>query len=283
MRLIITSNRVSSLFPDDLLLIEFPSQALCDWVFSRLWHIHNQPLILRRWKVDIAPIVIEPIEVPVWITLRGVPPPLCNHMGVGHLASQIGRPLSKFTRVGTTVKVCVLINQEDVRPSSLMVQVADNSRMVEVEYPEYRSYDKKKVTFTKSKQVYRKVNAEGTHNDGNSAAQEVVHSEEKGDESAIKGDIPTASPTDNEVVTNKGDTHSVATPDKKVGSSGSVPAPAKEVVVSGKGGVQRDEGNDVYTDQEEDTKFDDVEPRAFSPENFPPFKKGGRRGKKTLI
>ncbi|CAN1337632.1 hypothetical protein LINPERPRIM_LOCUS37679 [Linum perenne] len=106
-----------SQLPDDLLLIEFPTQSLCDWVLSRLWHIHNQPLILRRWKADLEPIVIEPVEVPVWITLKGVPPPLCNHLGIGHLASQIGRPLRKFTRVGTTVKVCVLINTDDARPS----------------------------------------------------------------------------------------------------------------------------------------------------------------------
>ncbi|CAN1320421.1 hypothetical protein LINPERPRIM_LOCUS31682 [Linum perenne] len=86
-----------------------------------MWHVHNQPLLLRRWKEDMEPVVIELVEVPVWVTLKKVPPPLCNHLGVGHLASHIGRPLSKFTRVGTTVKVCVLLNTDDARPSSIAV------------------------------------------------------------------------------------------------------------------------------------------------------------------
>ncbi|CAN1331099.1 hypothetical protein LINPERPRIM_LOCUS35204, partial [Linum perenne] len=147
-----------SLLPSGLLLIEFLTQSLCDWVHSRLWHIHNQPLLLRKWKVDLEPVVIEPVEVPVWITLKGVPPPLCNHLGVGHLASQIGRPLSKFTRVRTTVKVCVLINSDDARLGSITVQVESKSHVVDIEYHEYRAYEKRKSKDNmKSKQVYRRI------------------------------------------------------------------------------------------------------------------------------
>ncbi|CAN1294139.1 hypothetical protein LINPERPRIM_LOCUS22342, partial [Linum perenne] len=133
-----------SLLPLGLYLIEFPTQSLCDWVYSRLWHVHNQPLLLRRWKEDLEPLVIEPVEVPMWVTLKKVPPPLCNHLGVGHLASQIGRPLSKFTRVGTTVKVCVLLNPEDDRPSSIAVKGEFKSYVVDIEYPEFRTYEKRR-------------------------------------------------------------------------------------------------------------------------------------------
>ncbi|CAN1214997.1 hypothetical protein LINPERPRIM_LOCUS16 [Linum perenne] len=133
-----------ALLPSGLFLIEFPTQALCDWVYSRLWHVHNQPLLLRRWKADLEPVDIEPVETPVWITLKGVPPPLCNHLGVGHLASQVGKPLSKFIRVGTTVKVCVLAGVEEDRPTSLVVNIAHKQHEVSVEYPDFRSYEKKK-------------------------------------------------------------------------------------------------------------------------------------------
>ncbi|CAN1247804.1 hypothetical protein LINPERPRIM_LOCUS6498 [Linum perenne] len=147
-----------SLLPSGLYLIEFPTQSLCDWVFSRLWHVHNQPILLKRWKEDLEPVVIEPVEVPVWVTLKKVPPPLCNHLGVGHLASQIGKPLSKFTRVGTTVKVCVLLNPEDNRPSWIAVQSEFKSYVVEVEYPEFRTYEKRKPDHArKAKQVYKQV------------------------------------------------------------------------------------------------------------------------------
>ncbi|CAN1269662.1 hypothetical protein LINPERPRIM_LOCUS13668 [Linum perenne] len=131
-----------SLLPSSLLLIEFPTQSLCDWVFARLWHVHNQPLLLRRWKAYLEPVDIAPVETLVWITLKGVPPPLCNHLGVGHLDSQVGKPLSKFIRVGTTVKVCVLVGEENGSPSLLVVQVAHKQHEVTVEYPEFRNGNK---------------------------------------------------------------------------------------------------------------------------------------------
>ncbi|CAN1301544.1 hypothetical protein LINPERPRIM_LOCUS24997 [Linum perenne] len=149
-----------SLLPLGLYLIEFPTQSLCDWVYSRLWHVHNQPLLLRRWKEDLEPVVIELVEVPVWVNLKKVPPPLCNYLGVGHLASQNGKPLSKFTRVGTTVKVCVLLNPKDDRPSLIAVKGEFKSYVVDIEYPEFRTYEKRRSEHNrKTKQVYKQVTA----------------------------------------------------------------------------------------------------------------------------
>ncbi|CAN1132943.1 Pentatricopeptide repeat-containing protein At5g67570, chloroplastic [Linum perenne] len=49
--------------------------------------------------VKLEPVVVEPIETPDCVVFQNVPPPLCNHLGVGHFGSLVGRTLSKFTRV----------------------------------------------------------------------------------------------------------------------------------------------------------------------------------------
>ncbi|CAN1277976.1 hypothetical protein LINPERPRIM_LOCUS16505 [Linum perenne] len=280
-----------SLLPSGLYLIEFPTQSLCDWVFSRLWHVHNQPLLLKRWKEDLEPVVIEPVEVPVWVTLKKVPPPLCNHLGVGHLASQIGKPLSKFTRVGTTVKVCVLLNPEDTRPSWIAVQSEFKSYVVEVEYPEFRTYEKRKPDHVrKDKQVYKQVNKdkvppvdagensnvegeadlEGSKNpkekrNENEEAETVSETPKASNEQGVE--VQTALPEPSKVQNIQGD----------CSSDNSCSVGNDKVVSSGTKSMHLQE------DLEDDASgFEELEgvPRAFSPEFFPPLKRGGRRGKK---
>ncbi|CAN1290808.1 hypothetical protein LINPERPRIM_LOCUS20866 [Linum perenne] len=270
-----------SLLPSGLYLIEFPTQSLCDWVFSRLWHVHNQPLLLKRWKEDLEPVVIEPVEVPVWVTLKKVPPPLCNHLGVGHLASQIGKPLSKFTRVGTTVKVCVLLNPEEDRPTSIAVKGELKSYVVDIEYPEFRSYEKRKPEHNKrTKQVYKQVTATGSDKEVEKfVGLEGLASDKQAEK--VEGDaeqvemVPLGSPGNKDEVqvgfVSSETPKEVAIPSDAVCSSGN-----EEVGCSAK-------SKHLQSDLEDDTSgLDDLEgvPRAFSPEFFPPLKRGGRRGKK---
>ncbi|CAN1291327.1 hypothetical protein LINPERPRIM_LOCUS21104 [Linum perenne] len=57
----------------DTFLIEFPTASICDWVLNRLWHVHHLPLFLRRWSLNVEPIVLPPSEIPTWIQLIRVP------------------------------------------------------------------------------------------------------------------------------------------------------------------------------------------------------------------
>ncbi|CAN1338192.1 hypothetical protein LINPERPRIM_LOCUS37955 [Linum perenne] len=127
----------------DTFLIEFPTVSVCDWVLNRLWHVHHLPLFLKRWSLHIEPIILHPSEIPVWIQLTGVPVLLCTHLGIGHLASLVGKPISKFVRNGIDVKVCVLMSSVDERPDTLKVTIAGIIRSVKVVYPESRVYGTK--------------------------------------------------------------------------------------------------------------------------------------------
>ncbi|CAN1167451.1 hypothetical protein LINPERHAP2_LOCUS27251, partial [Linum perenne] len=101
-----------------------------------------KPLFLRRWSKHLEPIIVEPADTPVWVTFLNVPPPVCNHLGVGVLSSAVGRPLNKFTRLGTTVKVCVLLREEDERPKTVTVAVDGEDYAVEVEFPTAKYFER---------------------------------------------------------------------------------------------------------------------------------------------
>ncbi|CAN1315454.1 hypothetical protein LINPERPRIM_LOCUS29714 [Linum perenne] len=284
-------------------LIEFPTQSLCDWVYSRLWHVHNQPLLLRSWKEDLEPVVIEPVEVPVWVTLKKVPPPLCNHLGVGHLASQIGRPLSKFTRIGTTVKVCVLLNLEDDRPTSIAVKGEFKSYVVDIEYPEFRTYEKRKPEHNRrTKQVYKQVIAGGSGKETELPVG-LEGSDKQTGSSNVEGDdvqieiVSSGSPSNKEESledknqTRQGDEVQVDIVSSETPKEVSMDqtrkgdSPSGTICSSGNEEVESSakNGKHLQGDLEDDTSgFDDLEgvPRAFSLEFFPPLKRGGRRGKK---
>ncbi|CAN1233101.1 hypothetical protein LINPERPRIM_LOCUS3791, partial [Linum perenne] len=73
-----------------------------------------------------------------------VPVPLCTHEGIGRLASLVGKPISKFVRNGTSVKVCVLMDTEAERPESIRVAVARVQCEVEVVYSNSRVYKETK-------------------------------------------------------------------------------------------------------------------------------------------
>ncbi|CAN1162015.1 hypothetical protein LINPERHAP2_LOCUS24255, partial [Linum perenne] len=234
-------------------LIEFPTASICDWVLSRLWHVHHLPLFLKRWSLNIEPIVLQPTEIPTWIQLIGVPVPLCTHLGIGHLASLIGKPISKFVRNGTVVKVCVLMSSVDERPAVLKVTVAGIVRDIEVVYPEVRGYAEqqkkpggdKPNTKTIWKQTGRTVDSDVPNVD--SAAAEV----------AVPETVQSQPEKDSPGTSEKGDTS----------LSGLV------IEVTEK---DSDSSSSSASEGDKNAKTDD----PLSPENFPPFKRVNRRGRK---
>ncbi|CAN1291538.1 hypothetical protein LINPERPRIM_LOCUS21194 [Linum perenne] len=98
---------------------------------SRSWHIHRAPLILRRWYSDIEPIDFSADKKPVWIELQGVPPELIYSEGISWLATQYGKPISKFVRDGLKVSVCVLRGEKDIERPALFVDIG-NEEFAEV-------------------------------------------------------------------------------------------------------------------------------------------------------
>ncbi|CAN1132774.1 hypothetical protein LINPERPRIM_LOCUS30271 [Linum perenne] len=255
-------------------LIEFPTVSVCEWVLARLWHVHHLPLFLKRWSLDVTPICLQPKEVPVWIQLSKVPVPLCTHAGVGRLASLIGKPISKFVRNGTTVKVCVLMDDSAEKPSSLSVAVAGIQHVVEVDYPQSRVYSSKKVDGVKKVpqrttvwQQKMDVAASAAGNDG---------------EPSSKGE---ASPAKELVVSAEQEAPgSVPKPlEKREGSPGTEKGGSKHQLGSpADGNLATDTSDGTLSggdDKEKSKTLQLVDP--LSPEFFPPLgKRGNRRGRK---
>ncbi|CAN1339097.1 hypothetical protein LINPERPRIM_LOCUS38334 [Linum perenne] len=67
---------------------EFASESLCNWVIRRSWHIHQAPIILRKWYPRIALIDFSSAKKPKWVVFNDVSSALITTKGVGWMASQ---------------------------------------------------------------------------------------------------------------------------------------------------------------------------------------------------
>ncbi|CAN1805842.1 hypothetical protein LINPERHAP1_LOCUS24437 [Linum perenne] len=131
---------------EGFLLVELDSVESQKWVLARSWHVHHQPMILRRWHKDIAPLVFAPQEKLVWLTFSSVPPMLLTNEGISWLASQYGKPIHRFVREGFTVRVCVLRGNLENEKDELRIHMGKGDyRVVKVSFPVARSYALKKV------------------------------------------------------------------------------------------------------------------------------------------
>ncbi|CAN1216887.1 hypothetical protein LINPERPRIM_LOCUS813 [Linum perenne] len=111
---------------------------------SRSWHIHKAPLILRRWYSDIEPIDFLADKKPVWIELQGVPPELIYPEGISWLATQYGKPISKFVRDGLKVSMCVLRGDKEIERLVLLVDIGnDEHAEIKVKILSTRLYNQK--------------------------------------------------------------------------------------------------------------------------------------------
>ncbi|CAN1334811.1 hypothetical protein LINPERPRIM_LOCUS36529 [Linum perenne] len=100
---------------------------------------------IRRY---IAPIDLSPKNVPTWIVFKKVPAPLITQEGIGWLSSHIGEPVNNFVRNGLDVKVCLLRDVEAAEVAELSITMEDEEEpiLIEIEYPQARSYSKPKLT-----------------------------------------------------------------------------------------------------------------------------------------
>ncbi|CAN1188460.1 hypothetical protein LINPERHAP2_LOCUS39347 [Linum perenne] len=259
-------------------LIEFPTVSVCEWVLGRLWHVHHLPLFLKKWSLEVEPINLQPKEVPVWIQLHKVPVPLCTHEGIGRLASLVGKPISKFVRNGTSVKVCVLMDSEAEKPDLLRVAVARIQCEVEVVYPNSRVYKETKPAHGGKpvKRIYVAKPVEPEPNDGGET------SDFPKSNSVWIGGKSISTVAENHVnETGKNDTNvelyqsgsSKQGGDGASGMEGSTEPPnIEEVGADSSGGSTSSEDGNIQTKTGEKASI-------FLPEEFPVFKRPSRRGK----
>ncbi|CAN1850262.1 hypothetical protein LINPERHAP1_LOCUS39769 [Linum perenne] len=126
---------------ENFFLFEFNSEALCNWVLARSWHIHLSAMVLRRWVKGISPIDFSPKELTVWIVLKHVPPILINPEEISWLASQVGRPINKFVRDGLDIKVCVVKDILEEMKTEIVVELdEDECAVIALDVPESRTY-----------------------------------------------------------------------------------------------------------------------------------------------
>ncbi|CAN1302100.1 hypothetical protein LINPERPRIM_LOCUS25281 [Linum perenne] len=140
-----------SVLSENFYHIEFNLIQLCNWVLERAWHIHNSGLILRRWSKGISPVCFSPKETPEWIMYKKVPPVMLTNEGISWLSSKIGKPLNKFVREGTYVRVCLLRDMAVPCPASINIELEEGGDVIFIDIVSFQARDYKKDT---SKQIW---------------------------------------------------------------------------------------------------------------------------------
>ncbi|XVF66298.1 hypothetical protein PTKIN_Ptkin10aG0024200 [Pterospermum kingtungense] len=57
------------------------------------WHIQNQPLIVRKWEVEMEVLDFNLSKLPVWFLLSNIPLELFTQRGIACIESTLGQPL----------------------------------------------------------------------------------------------------------------------------------------------------------------------------------------------
>ncbi|XP_039020175.1 uncharacterized protein LOC120151933 [Hibiscus syriacus] len=117
------------------------NKSALNWVIENSpWHIHNNPLILRKWEPNLKSLSFNLSKIPVWILLFNVPLELFSRAGLSYVDSAIGVPVSMDTITASKsrlefAKVCVEIGANDTIPRYVDVVLKDGkttSILVEV-------------------------------------------------------------------------------------------------------------------------------------------------------
>ncbi|GJT10262.1 retrotransposon protein, putative, ty1-copia subclass [Tanacetum coccineum] len=57
------------------------------------WFVHNNPLILKKWNLDVNLLKEDVENIPVWVKLHGVPVTAFSEDGLSVIATKLGTPL----------------------------------------------------------------------------------------------------------------------------------------------------------------------------------------------
>jgi hypothetical protein len=123
-------------------IFHFQDEVSCDEILeSRLWHISNKPLILRKWKPGMQVLKLALSSVPVWIKICQLPMEFWTSKSISYVASGVGVPFytdrvtEEQKRVGF-VRVLVEIDFNSDCPKELVTCRSNGETVtVEVVYP----------------------------------------------------------------------------------------------------------------------------------------------------
>ncbi|CAN1215714.1 hypothetical protein LINPERPRIM_LOCUS23623 [Linum perenne] len=109
-------------------------------------------MIMRRWEKGVQPLDFSPKATPEWVEFQGVPPELITVEAVNWMSSRLGKPLNRFVRDGTNVRVCILRDRAVPCPEELKINNKGDIATIIVQQHKPRVY--KKAGF---KNEWRKV------------------------------------------------------------------------------------------------------------------------------
>ncbi|CAN1224586.1 hypothetical protein LINPERPRIM_LOCUS2298 [Linum perenne] len=114
-------------------------------------------MILRRWEKGVKPIDFSQASKPEWVEFQGVPPELITVDGVSWIPSKVGKPMNKFVRDGTNVRVCVLRDRANPFPDE--VKVNNEGEMVVIPVVQHKPRVYRRPGIVSEWQVKAKVDA----------------------------------------------------------------------------------------------------------------------------
>lgn len=125
-----------------MFIFRFHDEVSCDEILdSKLWHISNKPLILRKWQPGMQVLKLTLTSVPVWVKFVHLPMEFWTPTCLSYVASGVGKPLyaDKVTedqkRLGFA-RVLVEIDINSECPKEIEICRSNgNSIIIGVEYP----------------------------------------------------------------------------------------------------------------------------------------------------
>lgn len=77
-----------------MFIFRFQDVATCEEVLkSKLWHVSNKPLILRKWQPGMQVLKLTLTSVPVWVKFVHLPMEFWTPKCLSYVASGVGKPL----------------------------------------------------------------------------------------------------------------------------------------------------------------------------------------------
>jgi hypothetical protein len=77
-----------------MFIFRFQDEATWEEILeNKLWHVANNPLILRKWQPGMQVLKLSLTSVPVWVKFLHLPMEFWTPTGLGFVASGIGKPL----------------------------------------------------------------------------------------------------------------------------------------------------------------------------------------------
>jgi hypothetical protein len=125
-----------------MFIFQLQDGASCDDILdSRVWHVSNKPLIMRKWQLGMQILKLNLTSVPVWVKFCHLPMEFWTLTCLDYVASGIGKPLfaDKVTEEQQRLVFAQVLIETDVHsdcPKELTLCSSNGEHViVGVEYP----------------------------------------------------------------------------------------------------------------------------------------------------